>query len=373
MMASAKEMARFMIAHLQDGHTNDAGPSGPRILQENTMQQVHTTLYTHDPRLLGTAYGFFDFSDSGQRTIGHSGEAEPIETLLLLLPNQNLGVFVSYNSMGGAALTNQHLGFQRAFFDHYYPVPAVEPIQPPADFAKRAGRFEGSYKLTRSAYTTLEKFTQLSGAVTISDSGDGTLLFTSPWGEWRFVEVEPLYFRQVDSEFGIAFREDDRGRITHLFTDYTPMFAFEKLKWYETPSFNMAVLGLFVLVFLSMILVAPMRAIRNRRLSADPKPRLRGAYWIILGICVLNLLFIAGTYLWFDSKPVYGVPMIYQVVLGLGVLTAVLTAGALVYTVLAWKNTYWGMVARAYYTLVTVTAVGFVWFLNNWNLLGWRF
>ena len=375
-LASAKDMARFMIAHLQDGHTSSASISGPRLLKENTMQQVHTTLYTHDPRLLGTTYGFFDFSDNGQRTIGHSGEAEPIETLLLLLPDQNLGVFVSYNSMGGAALTNQHLGFQRAFFDHYYPALAVEPIQPPADFAERAGRFEGSYKVTRSAYTTLEKFVQLSGAVTISDSGDGTLLFTSPWGEWRFVEVEPLYFRQVDSDFGIAFREDDRGRITHLFTDYTPMFAFEKLKWYETTGFSMALLGLCVLVFLSMILAAPIRAIRNRRRSADPKPGLRGArvaHWIILGICVLNLLFIVGTYLWFIPKPVYGVSMLYQIVLGLGVLTTVLTAGALVYTVLAWKNTYWGTVARAYYTLVTVTAVGFVWFLNNWNLLGWRF
>ena len=66
--------------------------------------------------------------------------------LLLLLPDQNLGVFVAYNSEGGGELTNQHLGFQRAFFDHYYPAPAVEPIQPPADFAERAGRFVGSYQ-----------------------------------------------------------------------------------------------------------------------------------------------------------------------------------------------------------------------------------
>jgi hypothetical protein len=26
-----------------------------------------------------------------------------------------------------------------------------------------------------------------------------------------------------------------------------------------------------------------------------------------------------------------------------------------------------------HYTLVTVAAVAFVWFLNFWNLLGWRF
>jgi hypothetical protein len=51
----------------------------------------------------------------------------------------------------------------------------------------------------------------------------------------------------------------------------------------------------------------------------------------------------------------------------------VLTVGALVHTALAWKNRCWGIAARVYYTLVTVAAVAFVWFLNYWNLLGWRY
>ena len=54
-------------------------------------------------------------------------------------------------------------------------------------------------------------------------------------------------------------------------------------------------------------------------------------------------------------------------------MSAVLTAGALVCMVLAWKNSYWGVAFRAYVTLVTVAAVAFVWFMNYWNLLGWRY
>jgi hypothetical protein len=65
--------------------------------------------------------------------------------------------------------------------------------------------------------------------------------------------------------------------------------------------------------------------------------------------------------------------MTTQIALGLGVLSALLTPAALVYTVLAWKDRYWGVAFRAYYTLVTVAAVAFVWFLNQWNLLGWRY
>src|SRR5215218_1272794 len=165
MQASATDMARFMIAQLRDGRHSDANTAEARILNKSTMQQMHTTLYTPDPRLLGSTYGFFDFSDNGQRTIGHSGGSDPIFTLLLLLPDQNLGVFVAYNSQGGADLVNQHLGFQRAFFDHYYPAPAVESIQPPADFAERAGRFEGTYQITGgepgTSETTFEKFAGL--------------------------------------------------------------------------------------------------------------------------------------------------------------------------------------------------------------------
>jgi CubicO group peptidase (beta-lactamase class C family) len=382
MQASATDIARFMIAHLEEGRYGDVNIAGARILKESTLRRMHSTLYTPDPRLLGTAYGFFDFSDNGQRTIGHSGESDPINSLLLLLPDRNLGVFVVYNSEGGGDLTLQHLGFQRAFFDHYYPTPAVEPIQPPADFAERAGRFEGTYRITGgtpgTSYTTLEKVGVLFGmsTVTISDSGDGTLLFTNPWGEWRFVEVKPLYFRQVDGPFNITFREDDRGRIARMFTDYTPMLAFEKLKWYETPGFNRALALGCVLVFLSMIAAAAIRFVRNRHLSGDRKPASRGArvaYGIVVGMCVLNLMFVIGTVLWGNPVPLFGISTIYSIVLGLGVLAAVLTVGALLYSVLAWKNGYWGSAARVHYTLVTVAAVAFVWFLNYWNLLGWRF
>jgi hypothetical protein len=288
---------------------------------------------------------------------------------------------VTYNSDGGGNLTTQHFGFQRAFFDHYYPASAVEPIQPPADFAERARRFVGSYN-TINSFTTLVKIGGLFGAgypIEISDSGDGTLLFSLLGQEWQFVEVEPLYFRQVGGPFAIVFREDEQGRITHLFTDLIPQYAEVKLDWYETPGFNKALLLGCVLIFLSVIPVAAVSFIRNRRLTRDRKPTPRGArvaLWIILGICVLNLLFLVGM-MWgiqqSMSNILLNLSLFIIIVLGLGVLSAVLTTGALIYTVLAWKDRYWSIAFRIYYTLATGAAVAFVWFMNYWNLLGWRF
>ncbi len=376
---SVTDMARFMIAHLHGGFYGDAATE-VRILEESTARQMQSTLFTPDPRLLGMAYGFADVSDNGQRTLGHQGYFPPMNSQLLLLPDQDLGVFVVYNGDAGEQ-TKQHFGFQRAFFDHYYPAPVVEPIQPPADFAERAGRFVGLYRLTSSHATTPERVMGLLGMFTveISDPGDGTLLVPIEGRELRVVEVEPLYFREVHGQFAIVFREDDRGRITHMFTDIMPQYALVKLDWYETPGFNMALLQGCILLFLSMIPVAVIRFIRNRRRSSDQKPAsggARAAYRIILGVCLLNLLFLGGVALKFppvQPTELHSLSLITEIVLGLGVLSAVLTVGALAYAVSAWKNGFWGVAFRIYYTLVTIAAVAFVWFLNYWNWLGWRY
>jgi len=121
------------------------------------------------------------------------------------------------------------------------------------------------------------------------------------------------------------------------------------------------------------------RFIRSRRSGSDQKPVLRGANaaeWIIQAICLLNFLFLIGLAIWFrpmHPSELHGISLIVEVVIGLGLLAALLTPAALVYTVLAWKNRYWGVAYRIYYTLATVAAVGFVWFLNYWNWLGWRY
>jgi CubicO group peptidase (beta-lactamase class C family) len=380
--SSVTDMARFMIARLEGGFYGDASTE-MRILEESTARQMLTTLYTPDPRLRGTAYGLFDFSDNGQWALGHEGYAPVMASQLLLLPDQHLGVFVVYNSLEARDgwLTTKHVGgFQRAFFDHYYPAPAVTPLRPQADFAEQAERFAGFYREANNHSTTPERARYLFSALQVINPGDGTLLIPAGDGlELRFVEVEPLYFRQVDGPFSMFFREDYQGRITYMFTDFVPEYGFTKLDWYETPGFNLMLALVCVLIFLSMLPVALVRFIRNRRLGSDWKltsHSARAAGLILFGISLLNLLFVVGLALWFrpmHPSELHGIPLTVEIVIGLGVLSAVLTVGALIYTVLAWKDRYWGVAFRVYYTLVTIAAIAFVWFLHYWNWLGWRY
>lgn len=377
--ASVTDMARFMIARLEGGFYGDASTE-VRILEEDTARLMLTTLYAPDPRLKGMAYGLFDFSENGQWVLGHSGYSPKMYGQLLLLPDQHLGVYVVYNSAGAEGLDFQHYGFQRPFFDHYYPAPAVAPIQPLADFAQRAERFTGPYRSTSSHSTTPEKVINLFGGLQITSPGDGALVVPIGGGnELRFVEVEPLYFRQVDGPFSMVFREDAKGNITYMFTDFIPHYGYVKVAWYEMPGFHLVLAQILVLVFLSVLLVALIRFIRSRRSGADRNAASRGARVadrIILAICLLNMLFLVGVALKFpptQPSELHGIVMTTQVALVFGVLSALLTPAALVYTVLAWKDRYWGVAYRIYYTLATVAAVGFVWFLHYWNWLGWRY
>lgn len=369
MSATSKDMANFMIAHLEDGRYG-----GVRILQEATAQEMHRWHFTYDPRINGMCYGFYEGHLNDQKIIEHGGDTIYFHSLLVLLPEENVGLFVSFNSidtepenpLGGARVE-----LLQAFLDRYYPIPESSSLQPPADFQQRAGELTGSYGITRTVYTTYEKLMSLMMKFDVSATEDGLIFLSKQW-----VEVEPLVFHEVGGQQILVFREDSQGRITHMFVSGWQVMAFVKLAWYEASMFHYILLSVSMVLFLS-VLAWPIGALRNR-LTGKKKTgvlRSRQARWVAGGMSALYVLFLIGMVIVLSNTTslMYGVPPLLPFVLVLPLLAAVLTIGALCFTMLAWKNRYWGVVGRVHYTLVTVAALGFIWFLNYWNLLGFRF
>jgi hypothetical protein len=139
-------------------------------------------------------------------------------------------------------------------------------------------------------------------------------------------------------------------------------------------SFNLPLVIISVLLFISVLITAPVQAIINRRRGVDQRPASRAVPWILVAISLLNMVFLCG--MLFGYRPpteLHGVALSIKLLLTTTVISALLTAAALVYIILAWKGRYWGNAFRVYYTLVTTAALAFVWFLNQWNLLGWQF
>lgn len=362
MSAAADDMARFMIAHLQNGRVGSV-----QVLSETSARRMHSRLFGHDPRLNGMLHGFYEMNRNGERIFGHGGDTLWFHTQLALFPDRNMGLFVSYNSDTGSRARSDMV---KAFIDHYFP-PAERAAPAPAPgFMERARRLAGSYASLRRSYTSLAKLAMLAGAVKITVTPEGYLRSTG-MGEQpkRWVEVEPGLFQAIDGAEKALFREE-AGK-TYLFISELPPMAFEKLEGLETPAFQIALLVPAGLVLVSALVGWPIAAWRKRnrpRASAPSRwPRLAG--WIMCALfAVFALELVAG--LGDAQQIVFGVPPALRLALALPVAAALLLVAVLIWTVLAWARRYWNFGARVHYTLVALAGVVLTWWLRYYNLLG---
>ena len=145
--ASATDMAKFMIAHLNRGALGDV-----RILGQAQADKMHTRVRGHDPRIPGFALGFYEQSSHGLRLIGHGGDTQFFHSDLALIPSENVGVFMSTNTDQGATIS--FLPFLTAFLDHYYPeqVPVITPTAAAKESSKR---YAGEYVFNRQSFTKI--------------------------------------------------------------------------------------------------------------------------------------------------------------------------------------------------------------------------
>ena len=91
---------------------------------------------------------------------------------------------------------------------------------------------------------------------------------------------------------------------------------------------------------------------------------------------MLDLLFIAVLAALLSIDPmsiIYGIPSSLIAVLAIAMAASILALSSSALIALAWKDGYWGIAGRVHYTLVVLALLSFIWWLNNWNLLGFRF
>jgi CubicO group peptidase (beta-lactamase class C family) len=368
--ATATDMAKFMLAHLQNGAYDSS-----RILQETTVQEMHRQHHTSDPRLSGLAYGFMEWDRNGQHILWHSGGTAVFFSMLMLLPEDDLGVFYSFNGTGGSTA---RVELRQAFLDHCFPAQVAEP-HPLPDYAQRVSRYTGLYRESRFGFSTADKlFYAFSWVVKGSANPDGTLHYRGE--DW--IEVEPLVFRQVDGQGLLIFEEDARGNVIRVYQDIDPHEAQIRMAWFEDPTLLMAAGGLCLMLFLSTLIGWAVAALVDRRQGktrattreARTARRLMAAISTLHLLCPLWMGVTAAIIAARNPLALMGSNQtILTVPLALSFIAVILTVGAVVFTFLAWKNRFWGTLGRVHYTLVTLGAVLFAGWLYYWNLLGWHF
>ena len=386
---TADDMARFMIAHLQNGRIGNASRGLlARVLREDTAKFMHAQHFTHHPKLPGWTFGFAEHSVYGRRTLEHTGLIWGFATLMMLLPDEDTGLFVSSNT--DAPL----YGAVRSRFLDQFSRARSEPEQAvvPEGSDDRIRQIGGYYRSTRYCRTTLFKVGIMLPRFTPEihvTPGDkpGTLLLSRAGTRGRpeaLIEVEPYYFRglagpakemRLNDSVRVAFRVDESGNVTHMFNGNTPL---ERIPFCTSWLFLAVTAGVVLVLFLSAWIAWPVAAWLRRRRGQPPWPRAnRIVRTIGLAASGLHIAFAValGTFLLAgDPQAIgYGPPPALVAILVIPLVDALATAACIIGAVLTWIRTYWSLAGRIHYTAVTCAAVVYLALLWYWNLLGFQF
>jgi hypothetical protein len=378
LVTTARDMARFMTAQLQGGQHE-----GGRILSEASAQAMQRRQFSHDPHMPGLGYGFWERFQNGKRAILHDGGWQGFSSLMFLLPEEKLGIFIAANSLQNppsAEFTNE---FVRKFVDYFFPVDkAVGTTDVPIDAEavearlNRARRAAGAYRSLRIPPPhTFEKVLVAALQTSVRANDDGTLSVAEPFGEAsRWIEVEPFVYRQADGEERILFREDDGGEIRYLVPSGSVM---EKVPWHDDAAIQLTLFAMMVVVFalvpIGWVIGVVIGKLRDKTASAGLPG---GARLFSNLLCVLNVVFVIGLLAIFDDYPqsvIYGVSGRIVALFALPIISAALTAGCVACTVALWWKRLAEIGARLRYSLFTLLSVAFLVLLNHWNLLGFHF
>ncbi len=351
------DMARFMIAHLQNGVYE-----GTRILSDRSARAMHRRQFSQHPLLPGIAFGFWERFQNGQRALWHDGDLPGFASLLYLLPERGVGLFVAYDGDGGNEAREELLA---AFLDRCYP---VEPRTVKQVAGPDASRFSGTYLFNRRVRRGLEKIAS-QGETAIVRSRPGGVL---ELGGRRFFPAGPLLFEREDGKSYLAFKQDAEGRITHLFAGSAIARVYERRLWYEAPGLHLLALTFCAVAFLATVVASLRDRFRSRRGVRVAQPP---AWTIATVVSALNLTFLAGFVLLMAGSAgelEYRVPPALVGLLVLPLASAALTLLLPFRSVAAWRWPGWRRGRRWHFAAVAVAALGWIVLLGAWNLLGFR-
>jgi hypothetical protein len=284
-------MARFMIAHLQNGEFN-----GAQILRPETAALMHSRQFSPNPALNGMDLGFYEETRNGHRIIGHAGDTVCFHTDLHLMLNDGVGFFVSYNSPGKGLISNRTALWHK-FLDRYFSYSS--PV-PPALSSAAADALEvsGHYIVSRRLEGNIFEALNMASQSKVSANSDDTISVSGAndlnGQPKKFREVQPLVYQDINGQDRIAFQRDFGGRLTYA-TDF-PVFLFQRARFFQLGPLNLFVLIASASVMLLALLLWPVVAMVRKHFARklNLSKRERRLRLMVRLVCALSLFFLLG-------------------------------------------------------------------------------
>jgi CubicO group peptidase (beta-lactamase class C family) len=229
--STAADMARYMLLLLGNGALEGTTVFGPQA-----ARAFRTPLRSTPPGINGWAHGFALYPlPAGFVGYGHDGGTLSFFSNMVVVPDLNLGIFVSTNTEGGDRLSGS---LAPAVIRQFYAPPQGPPRPGSAALAQDAQAYRGFYLGTRRAYSGLEGFVTLVRAgLNVNVTPDGRLLLSDSGGASAWVRDGPPdsgRFIAPQDESRIAFVMRDGQAVAMLPTFGSALY--ERASPWKSPS-----------------------------------------------------------------------------------------------------------------------------------------
>jgi CubicO group peptidase (beta-lactamase class C family) len=257
------DIARFMIAHLNDG-----AYGGARILNTRTAELMHSNIYRPEPTLPAMGLGFYHEDRNGHVIVGHGGDTIWFHSDLHLILDEHVGLYISQNSQGKEGGDIRRALF-RGFMDRYFPLKACAPLPTLKSAAADDALVAGRYTTSRRSESNFLRIGGLLDGFKITANDDNTITVSafqdrsgSPQ-KWR--EIAPYRWQEVRGDRVIVAQVRD-GRVVQVSTDRSPpIMIVTPAPFIDSPLWNLPLLiGTLVMLTLT-VLFWPVKAILRWR------------------------------------------------------------------------------------------------------------
>jgi CubicO group peptidase (beta-lactamase class C family) len=250
--STAGDMARYMMALLNDGSLDDERIFGPAA-----ARAFRTPMTSLPSRVGNWNAGFLEAPlTPSYRSVGHDGGSLLFFSSMVLVPPLRLGVFITTNTAGGDRLSGP---FAARVVEQFYESGRTPTAAPDPKLAVSRADYDGYYAQTRRPYTGLQAFFFRLFARRVVVTTDGYLTAPLLGQAQRFVPSDrPDEFKAADADGALPGIRITRDAATTRIE--APLMAWERVPLLMQPP---------VLVFTGAltIVVAVVTLVRTRRAS----------------------------------------------------------------------------------------------------------
>lgn len=362
---TAEDMGKFAIAVLNP-------TSATQVLNAKSFQLMREVQFANVPQVSGMTYGFEQKIWNGRHTFGHGGDLNFYKSKLILMPEENVSIFIAMNSDDIGSATTE---ITQAFMDRYFPGPNADYLFTDAPLENASDDIAASYIPTRRNQSSIEKLLwPIMIGVNIERASDDEL-YVSFFGETHLYEKRstgiyvpaPSALNAVASVGSVLATKDPETGERRLYVSQQGSFAFEEPKPLERLGLHQSLAAIAALLGAFSFLALLFSFMRSAGAISFVGMAAAGATTASLVLLIVFLVRLSGG---FNADLVYGIPPGFHFTFALPLAAAALSIAALGLTGWTIYKKQTSITLQVGVFAGVAASLLFCWQLSVWNMFG---